>query len=84
MDDFRKLQAMVIGLVRACPCEPDPVACPLSAIRQLTFRERVAWVKSLPVEDCLQVIQAHAECMEEKGHGESLLCSLASSKPTRP
>jgi hypothetical protein len=61
------MQAQLLEALNACPVEQCNAGdCPLYALRQLEFPQRVGWLKSLDHADLEYLLAYHYICMHLK------------------
>ena len=60
------VRAKLVGLVVECQMGDNPEDCPLYEKRNLSFSDRIEWLKSLSDNEILGIYSAHRECLAAK------------------
>jgi len=64
--DMPSKRAYVLGMLIACPYEPNSATCVLYDMRRKPLKERTVWVRQLTDKQIQEIISAHQKCSVRK------------------
>lgn len=60
------VRAKLVSLVVECQMGDNPEDCPLHEKRNLSFSDRIEWLKSLSNDEIFGIYSAHRQCLAAK------------------